>query len=323
MPAHRDDTEGPSLSPADQRVRQSGELHRRQADGAVEMIGVGQQPPGLSDRHRVTALALVPDGLVFPHWRAPGWSDPGEPVVVMAEAVLRILRWATSGAGAVMIVEDLHWADEATLATVRYLIDHADEIPVLVFGTVRSGEGREDVPSLLAAGGAQICQLGRLSTEQARAMALACAGPGAQPDDSIATVVRAAEGLPLLVEDLLATGDLGGFPPRFAGTVRARLARLDARHRAVVGAAAVLGRRFDWRLLDRAASVDGSEVTEALHRCTALQLVTADGAGFAFRHALTREVVLGELAVPDRFRFPWRLPRPWLPPVTTATIRCC
>jgi hypothetical protein len=179
--------------------------------------------------------AAVAASLV-PHWRTPGWSDPGGPVVVMAEAVLRILRWATSGAGAVTIVEDLHWADEATLATVRYLIDHADEVPVLV-------------------------------------------------------------------EDLLATGDLGGFPPRFAGTVRARLARLDDRHRAVVGAAAVLGRRFDWRLLDRAAGVEGRDVTEALHRCTALQLVTADGAGFAFRHALTREVVLGELAVPDRFRF--------------------
>ena len=240
---------------------------------------------------------------LVPHWRVPGWSAPGEPVVVLAEAVLRISRWATSGAGAVMIVEDLHWADEATLAVLRYLIDHADEVPVLVFATVRSDEGREDVPALLAAGGAQICQVGRLTAEQAGAMALACAGSGAQPGDSIATVVRDAEGLPLLVEDLLATGDLGGFPPRFAGTVRARLARLDARHRAVVGAAAVLGRRFDWRLLEHAAGVDGRDVTEALHRCTALQLVTADGAGFAFRHALTRDVVLGELAILDRFRF--------------------
>jgi len=50
---------------------------------------------------------------------------------------------------------------------------------------------------------------------------LSWARPGSWPDDSIAMVVRDAEGLPLLVEDLLATGDLGGFPPRFAGTVRA------------------------------------------------------------------------------------------------------
>jgi hypothetical protein len=130
-----------------------------------------------------------------------------------------------------------------------------------------------------------------------------CAGSRAWPDDSIVTVVRDAEGLPLLVEDLLATGDLAGFPPRFAGTVRARLARLDARHRMVVDAAAVLGRRFDWRLLERVAGVGGGEVAEALHRGAALQLITAEGTGFAFRHALTREVVLGELPVPDRCRF--------------------
>jgi DNA-binding CsgD family transcriptional regulator len=241
-------------------------------------------------------------GSLVPHWRAPGWPVPDEPVVLMAEAVLRVLRWATGGAGAVVILEDLHWAEDATLAVARYLIDHADEVPVLLLGTVRTGEGREDVPVLLAAGGAQICPVGRLTDEQAGVMARACAGSGPWPAESIAAVVRDAEGLPLLVEDLLATGDLGGFPPRFAGTVRARLARLDARHRAVADAAAVLGRRFDWRLLERAAGVAGPDVAEALHRCAAWQLIMADGAGFTFRHALTRDVVLAELAVPERCR---------------------
>ena len=79
---------------------------------------------------------------LVPHWRAPEWSAPEEPVVVMAEAMLRVLRWASEGAGAVLILEDLHWSDEATLAVARYLIDHADEVPVLVLGTVRTGEGR-------------------------------------------------------------------------------------------------------------------------------------------------------------------------------------
>jgi DNA-binding CsgD family transcriptional regulator len=244
-----------------------------------------------------TALASL-----VPHWRAPGWPVPDEPVVVMAEAVLRVLRWATEGAGAVVILEDLHWADDATLALARYLIDHADEVPVLLFATVRTGEGRADVPALMAAGGAHVCPIGRLTDEQAGAMARACAGPGSPPGESITAVVRDAEGLPLLVEDLLATGDLGGFPPRFAGTVRARLTRLDVRHRAVVSAAAVLGRRFDWRLLERAAGVGSSDVAEALHQCAALQLITSDQSGFAFRHALTRDVILGELAVPERCR---------------------
>jgi len=248
----------------------------------------------------VTVLASL-----VPHWRAPGWSAPAEPVVVTAEAVLQVLRWAAGDAGGngmVVILEDLHWADDATLAVTRYLVDHASEVPALVFGTIRTGEGREDARALLEAGGAQVCPIGRLSEDEARDMARACAVAGPSPDDTIAAVVRDAEGLPLLVEDLLATGDLGGVAPRFADTVRARLARLNDCQRTVVGAAAVLGRRFDWRLLEQTAGVQGADVTGALHRCAALQLVVADGSGFVFRHALTRDVILAELAGPERCR---------------------
>jgi DNA-binding CsgD family transcriptional regulator len=251
----------------------------------------------------VTVLASL-----VPHWRAAGWSAPAEPVVVTAEAVLQVLRWAAGkagGHGIVVILEDLHWADDATLAVTRYLADHASEVPALLFVTIRTGEGREDVAVLLEAGGARVCPIGRLTPDQARDMARACAGPGGAGlslEDTIAAVVRDAEGLPLLVEDLLATGDLGGIAPRFADTVRARLARLDDRQRTVAGAAAVLGRRFDWRLLDRAAGVQAAEVAGALHRCAALQLIVTEGSGFAFRHALTRDVILAELAGPERCR---------------------
>ena len=106
-----------------------------------------------------------------------------------------------------MILEDLHWADDATLAVTRYLVDHASEVPALVFGTIRTGEGRENVRALLEAAGAQVCPIGRLTQDQARDMARACAGAGgSEPslDDTIA-VVRDAEGLPLLVEDLQAS----------------------------------------------------------------------------------------------------------------------
>src|SRR5690348_13450917 len=71
MPAHRDDAEGPCPGLADQRVRQARELDRRESDGAVEMIGVSQQPPGFSDRQRIGALALKADGLVLHRRTAP------------------------------------------------------------------------------------------------------------------------------------------------------------------------------------------------------------------------------------------------------------
>lgn len=239
---------------------------------------------------------------LVPHWRPPGWSAPAEPVLVTAEAVLRVLRWAAEGRGVVLVAEDLHWADDATLAVTRYLVDHADEMPAALLVTVRTGEGRDDVAAVLASAGAQVCHLGRLTSDEARDMAMACAGHRSLPAEQVAAVVRAAEGLPLLVEDLPATGDMGGIPPRFADTVRARLARLDASQRQVLEAAALVGRRFDWRLLERAAAVPDELVAAALHRAAALQLVVSDDDGFAFRHALTRDIVLADLAARDRQR---------------------
>ena len=254
--------------------------------------------PVPADRELAPYLAVLAP--VVPHWRPPGWSAPAEPVVVTAEAVLRVLRWATEGQGVVVIAEDLHWADDATLAVTRYLADHADEVPAALLVTVRTGDGRDDVAEVLGSAGAQVCHLGRLTASEARDMAVACTGRRSPPQDQVAAVVRAAEGLPLLIEDLLATGDLGEIPPRFADTVRARLARLDPPQRQVLAAAALLGRRFDGRLLEHAAAVPGPVAAAALHRAAALQLVVSDGAEFAFRHALTREVVLAGLSAPDR-----------------------
>ena len=265
---------------------------------AEVIVDVTRDRPAPDDEELAPYLAVLAS--VVPQWRGRGWPAPDEPVLVTAEAVLRVLGWATGSTGVLVVLEDLHWADDATLAVIRYLIDHAGEVPAIVLATVRIGDGRDDVQAVLGAAGAQVCPIGRLTADETRDMAVACAGPGSQAHGRVAAVVRAAEGLPLLVEDLLATGDLGGLPPRFADTVRARLARLDARQRRVLQAAALLGRRFDWRLLGQAAGVRGEIVTAALHRGAASQLLVSDGADFAFRHALTREVILAGLAAQDR-----------------------
>ncbi len=271
---------------------------------AEVIMAVTRDYPAPSDPDLAPYLAVLAS--VVPPWREPGRPPPAEPVLVTAEAVLRVLRWATQGAGVVVILEDLHWADDATLAVARYLADHADEVPVVVLATVRPGDGRDDVSAVLGAAGAQVCPVGRLTDEEVRAMVAACTGPGPPGQDTaegmVEAVVRAAEGLPLLVEDLLATGDLGALPSRFADTVRVRLTRLRARERLVIQAAALLGRRFDWRLLALAAGVPEDVAAAALHRAAASQLVVNDGDGFAFRHALTREVVLADLTAPDRCR---------------------
>ena len=140
------------------------------------IMAVTRDRPAPSDPDLAPYPAVLAS--VVPHWREPGRPAPAEPVLVTAEAVLRVLRWATQGAGAVVILEDLHWADDATLAVTRYLADHADEVPVALLATVRAGDGRDDVPAVLGAAGAQVCPIGRLTDDEVRAMVAACSRSG-------------------------------------------------------------------------------------------------------------------------------------------------
>jgi hypothetical protein len=89
-------------------------------------------------------------------------------------------------------------------------------------------------------------------------------------------------------------------PFDFAESMRQRLSALDGQARRVLRAAALLGRRFDWELLPALADVDGRAVVDALRIAVDEQIVEVDGEAFRFRHALTREAVLGELLPPER-----------------------
>ena len=102
-------------------------------------------------------------------------------------------------------------------------------------------------------------------------------------------------------------GDLTpAVPASLRQSVRQRLAGLDPTARRVLDAAALLGRRFDWQLLPGIAEVDGRVAVRGLRAAVDGQLVDVEGSGFSFRHALTREAVLGDLLPPDRLHLAQR-----------------
>ena len=133
-----------------------------------------------------------------------------------------------------------------------------------------------------------------------------------------AVVAERAEGIPFLVEEVLAglvgegalterdgrwqAADLvtAGVPATFADAVRRRLDSVAADSRHVIGAAAVLGRRFDWALLSPVTGLAGAAVVAALRDGVSLQLIVAERESFRFRHALTHEAVLAGLLPPER-----------------------
>jgi DNA-binding CsgD family transcriptional regulator len=220
------------------------------------------------------------------------------PASVRAEAVLRLLSHANPS-GVVVVLEDLHWADPDSVELVEYLAGNLGESPVVLVVTLRDSPPTPALAVVRRQRGrpdATFLALDRLDPAQAAAMVRACE-PGV--DSAIVDrICLASEGIPLLVEDLLASP---GPPADFAATVRARLDALETGPRAVIEAAAVLGRQFDWELLGAMTETSDDAVTVALESGIELLLITSADSQFRFRHALTREAVLDTL-IPPRHR---------------------
>jgi DNA-binding CsgD family transcriptional regulator len=259
-------------------------------------------------------------GRLIPQWRQPQVAGD-ESLVYLGEAVLRLLRALSPDAGCLLILEDLHWADRETLALLEYLADNLAAERVLCLGTLRDEEGAAAAGLagvLESRGSAAVLPLGRLDPAAMARMALACVGGTDLPGTVQSLVAERAEGIPFLVEEILAgligDGTLAerdghwhaaelagaGLPGTFADAVRDRLAGLDADSRQVLCAGAVLGRRFDWTLLGPVTGRPGADVVAALRRGVGLQLVVADRESFRFRHALTHEAVLAGMLPPER-----------------------
>jgi len=209
-------------------------------------------------------------GRLIPQWRQPQVAGD-ESLVFLGEALLRLLRaLSLEAGGCLLVLEDLHWADGETLALLEYLADNLAAERVLCLGTLRDEDGV--VAAALAGvlevrGSAAVLPLGRLDPAAMARMALACVGGTDLPGAVQSFVAERAEGIPFLVEEVLAgligdgtlaerdgrwhATDLAGagLPDTFADAVHDRLEGLEADSRQVLCAAAVLGRRFDWALL--------------------------------------------------------------------------
>jgi predicted ATPase len=239
-------------------------------------------------------------GAIVPGFAAePRETESPDPPVIRGEAVVQFLERLAPAGGLVIFLEDLHWADPDTIAIVEYLADNAASMPVLCVVTIRS-----ELPTAALTlarrergrAGMTHLTLGRLGPAQIAVMVEACV-PGAAAD-LLARVQGEAEGVPLLVEDVLASP---GVPRSFADTVRERLADFSPHERLVIDAAAVLGRDFDWELLTAMTGQAADAVSAGLARGVDRLLLSADGTSIRFRHALTREAVLEQL-LPPRHR---------------------
>lgn len=198
-------------------------------------------------------------------------------------AAFRLLRDRSPVA---VVIEDAHWADEATVDFLTYLRRRIDRSGGLVVVTYRDDELAPAHPlrSLLghpAPAGDLRVRLAPLSVDAVTVLA-----EGHEVD--IAAVHDVTGGNPFFVTELLAAG-AGETPPTVRDAVAARVARLGPTARAVVGAIAVIPARTEMWLLDALVGDPGD--LAAVDECVASGVLEADGDGVRFRHELARLAV--------------------------------
>jgi DNA-binding CsgD family transcriptional regulator/tetratricopeptide (TPR) repeat protein len=185
----------------------------------------------------------------------------------------------------VVVIEDVHWADEATVDLLRFLGRRLRDAPVLLITTYRD----ED----LAAGDPLRAALGEIARQRttrrveiaplsAAAVQILASSSGLDPGE----LYRLTGGNPFYVTEVVQAG-LGAVPASARDAVLARAARLDGESREVLDVAALIGARSDLPLIGSVTACPPRAVDEIL----ASGLLAEDGEWLRFRHEIARLAV--------------------------------
>jgi DNA-binding SARP family transcriptional activator len=283
-----------------------------QARGAAVLTGIAGALP--------TAGAGAPYALFADLFREearvhPGAPDPFAPGVLSAsgsaeairlrviDAVVGALRALADGRALLLVLDDLHEADESSLNLLHDLARRAPALRLSVVATCREDAIHAGTPIQMAlshldggrlARGVRVPRLGLTATREQVEDLL-----GAPPPDAlVAQIYRATDGCPALVEEAVRghAAHGGQVPTDPAAALRARVARLGPRAEALLAAAAVAGRRFDFELVRPATGLTAHEAVTALDVCLDARLLDEDGAGYHFHDALVRESMCAGLS---------------------------
>jgi class 3 adenylate cyclase len=200
----------------------------------------------------------------------------------------------------VLLFEDIHWAEPTFLELIEDLAGKTEGVPILIVAAARTDlfDIRPDFGGAVEA--ATKLELHPLGADQSRTLIEQLVGDAGAAADLPDRVFAAAQGNPLFVEELvrmLLEERHADVPPTIHALLAARLDRLEPAERAVVEAAAVVGRSFSGgAVLELTGGDDRDELERQLSALVAKQLIEPDGSRFAgestfsFDHILVRDV---------------------------------
>ncbi len=245
---------------------------------------------------------LLPTGV------AAGTS--GEQYALLFDALARLVGLLAAGKPLILVLEDLHWADELSVRFMAFLGRRLDRLPVLVVASMRPEE-LVDTPVLAQAlrelrdePRVEEVALAPLSREDTLALVDALQPGGARRRAE--AVWSISEGNPFVIVEtvraLRAQGAAGGEPGIARGVqdfVAERLDRLGEPARAAVAVAAVIGREFTFPLILRAAGLDEQATADVIEELVRRRVFETLGEEFDFCHEWIRRVAYHRL-LPQR-----------------------
>jgi ABC-type oligopeptide transport system substrate-binding subunit/DNA-binding SARP family transcriptional activator len=285
----------------------------------------GQMSDSLAEPGR-SAVEERSEGEVTPE------SPSDEQRTLLFESTARFLGELSSQGALLIVLEDLHWASEPTLQLVHYLARHLAEHQVLIVGTFRSEEVGLEHPVLVLRRRltrervARPLRLRRLSSDAVEELVMEMSGAGEAVMPLAKRLYKETEGNPFflmeIVKALFETGVLhleGGvwqgdftrmseeelpLPAAMSEAIQARAHRLDEDSQEALRLAAVLGREFDFDLLNAVWRRGEENTLKALDDLLRHRLIEegsgAMGRDYAFAHHKIQEVIYS--AVPRRHR---------------------
>ncbi len=246
-------------------------------------------------------------------------ADRGTDVpAVLAEQLLALVAEQCTMRPTILVVDDLQWADQASITLWGRLARSARQVPLLLIGMMRPVPQRDDLLALRrVAGDAAYLQLTAL-TEAAVAELVGALASG-KPDGNLLRLADGAAGNPLYVTELVAalarSSSLtiteagaaklagGSAPGSLSAAIADRLGFVAGPVRDVLRAAALLGVEFAVRDLAVVLGRGVADLIPAVDEACAVGVLAESGHGLGFRHPLIRTALYDEM--PAAVRAAW------------------
>jgi predicted ATPase len=234
---------------------------------------------------------------------------------VLAEQLLALVAEQCAVRPTVLVVDDLHWADQASITLWGRLARSARQVPLLLIGMTRPVPHRDDVLALrrVVDDGARL-QLAGLTGEAVTDLVVALAG--GKPDDNLLRLAGGAAGNPLYVTELVAAlmrgsrltiTESGGaevasdsVPGSLSAVIADRVGFVAGPVREVLKAAALLGADFAVSDLAIVLGRSVADLVPAVDEACAVGMLAESSHGLAFRHPLIRTALYDEMPVSVR-----------------------